>query len=232
MNDDIKIMIELQGYWHAMLAAKNKIEQCEKIIRESENELSGFRKNLTGLTGEIKDLKASTKQHELDLDDKDGRIKKLEERKKIIHTQKELQALEKEIDMLKFEIGELEEKILALIDRLDEKEKDHAEMERVLMAKENQFSEKRRMLTADITSQERTARENEETFNGSIERISPAYRSRFIKILQSKDGTAIAKVEGEICGYCNFTIPASLAIEVSDSGTVGNCTNCGRFIYK
>jgi predicted nucleic acid-binding Zn-ribbon protein len=232
MNSDIQIMIELQKYWHAMLSAKNKIEQCEKIIRDFEDELSGSRKNLAGLSGEIKELKAAIRRHELDLDDKDGRIKKLDERKKIIHTQKELHALEKEIDVLRFEIGGLEEKILAMIDRLDEKEKDHADLERVVMAKENQFSEKRRMLTSDITVQERAARENEEKFNGTIDRLSPAYRSKFAKMLQSRDGTAVAKVEGEICGYCNFTIPPSLAIEVSDSATVGNCTNCGRFIYK
>ncbi|OHD69764.1 MAG: hypothetical protein A2W19_09725, partial [Spirochaetes bacterium RBG_16_49_21] len=232
MNNDIKIMTELQGYWHAVLSSKNKIEQCEDIIRKFKDESSDKRKNLASLAAAIKELKSSIRQHELDLNDKDGRIKKLDERKKIIHTTKELHALEKETDVLKFDIGALEEKILALIDRLDEKEKDHAELEQSLQAKENQFSEKQHKLIGEISIQEQKIKTNEEKFNGLIDRLSAAYRSKFRKMLNVKEGTAIAKVEGEICGYCNFTIPAFLVIEISTNDVVGNCTNCGRFIYK
>ena len=52
-----------------------------------------------------------------------ARIKKLENRKQSIQTERELKALEKEIEVLSFDSSTLEEKTLVLIDELDLKEK-------------------------------------------------------------------------------------------------------------
>ena len=224
-------MIELQRYWHAILSSKNKIDRCNETIKKHETEQAVTEKALASLTDAIRELKRSIKQHELDLGDKDGRIKKLNGRKENISTTKELQAVEKEIDMLKFDIGALEEKILSLIDELDEKEKSHTQLSGRLQSEKSQFSEKRHALDEEISEHEQHIKINEEKYNGLIDQLASPYRSKFIKMLNSKDGTAIAKLDGEICGNCNFKIPASLVIETSRKDAITNCTNCGRFIY-
>jgi predicted nucleic acid-binding Zn-ribbon protein len=231
MNNDIKIMIELQRYCHAILSSKNKIANCNETIKKYETEQTGTEKALTSFTDDIRELKRTIRQLELDLGEKDGRIKKLNERKKNINTPKELLAVEKEIDMLKFDIGSLEEKILSLIDELDEKEKSHSLLSGKLLSEKNQFSEKRHKLDEEIMEQEKNIRLNEEKYNSLKEQLASSYKSKFIKMLNSKDGTAIAKLDGEICGNCNFKIPASLVIETSSYDAITNCTNCGRFIY-
>jgi predicted nucleic acid-binding Zn-ribbon protein len=232
MNNDVKIMIELQKYWHSMLSSKNKIEKCSEIIQKFENETAEIKKRIGSLANIIKDSKTSIKQHELDLGDKDARIKMLEERKEKIHTAKELQAVDKEIDMIKFDIGALEEKILSLIDELDEREKEHSGHKQALLNDENQFSKKRPALEEEMSENERIIKIHEEKFNSLIDQLGPAYRSKFIKMLRSKDGTAISKIDGEICGNCNFKIPAALVMETSRENAICNCTNCGRFLYK
>jgi predicted nucleic acid-binding Zn-ribbon protein len=231
MNDDIKTMIELQRYWHAMRSSRNKIEDSLGVIKKREDQLAGVKKAFSALGETIKELKGSVKRHELDLAEKDARIKMLDERKKNISTQKELSAVEKEIDVLKFDIGALEEKILALIDDLDEKEKRHLEIAEEILSEENRFAEKRRKLDEDMAEHEKKIKLNEEKFAGLIDRLGAAYKSRFVKMLNSKEGTAIAKLEGEICGNCNFSIPASLVMDTSRKDAITTCTNCGRYLY-
>ncbi len=231
MNEDIKTMIELQRYWHAMRSAKIKIEESLETVKKHEKELAGNRDAILSLAGKIKGLKSEVRQHELDLAEKDARIKMLGERKKNIATQKELTAVEKEIDVLKFDINALEEKTLLIIDDLDEKEKNHAALTQELVSEENRFSEQRRKIEDNISENEKKISANKDKFDALISQLGASYRSRFIKMLNSKEGTAIAKVEGEICGNCNFSIPASLVMETSRKDSITICTNCGRYIY-
>jgi uncharacterized protein len=231
MNDDIKTMIELQRYWHAIRSSKNKIEASRDAIKKREDQLASLKKALSDVAETIKELKGSVKRHELDLAEKDARIKMLDERKKNISTQKELSAVEKEIDVLKFDIGALEEKTLSIIDDLDEKEKKNTELAEELLSEDNRFAEKRRKLDEDMAEHEKRIKLNEEKFNALIDRLGAAYKSRFVKMLNSREGTAIAKLEGEICGNCNFNIPASLVMDTSRKDAITICTNCGRFLY-
>jgi predicted nucleic acid-binding Zn-ribbon protein len=65
-----------------------------------------------------------------------------------------------------------------------------------------------------------------------LNQLPSMYKSKFVKMISSRDGKGVARVEGEICGSCNFKIPSFLAIEASKDDKVVNCTNCGKYIYK
>ena len=162
----------------------------------------------------------------------DSRIKKLDERKKIVHNEKELHAVEKEIDVIKFDIGTLEEKIIVLMDELDGKNKTASELAQDLQERESIFDGDRNKMTQEITRHREIIRSYEEKFKVVLESLSPMYRSKFVKMLNSKEGRAIAQIYGEVCGSCNFQIPSFLAVDAADHNRITNCTNCGRYIYK
>jgi predicted nucleic acid-binding Zn-ribbon protein len=68
-------------------------------------------------------------------------------------------------------------------------------------------------------------------FSELLENISPVNKAKFSKLINSKDGVAIAKLNGEICSRCNFSVPSSIAVSASSRKKIEVCTNCGRFIY-
>jgi uncharacterized protein len=232
MNNDIITMIELQKYWDAVMSSRASIEKIMVGIKAGEKDLAAVKTALNSLGDKIKELKTSIKQHELDLTDMSNRIKKLDERKRNVQTERELKALEKEIDVLKFDIATLEEKTLSLIDDLDQKQKNFSNIEKQAHADEEKFETERPTMEKEIVGYEDIIRSNESSFNALSAKLSITHRSKFLKIIGSRDGKAIAKVEDEICGYCNRKIPASLAIDASKDDKVVNCTNCGKYIYR
>lgn len=232
MNDDIKIMTELQQYWDRVLAAKAGIEKAQENERSLEKDLAENTKKLTALGETLKELKSAIKINELSLKEKEERIAKLEDRKKIIHTEKELKALEKEIDVLRFDIGALEEKGLAVIDDLEARQKDHAELEQSVGRLRSHLEEMQSQNAGVIADFKETIQSNEGEFNSLIGRLAAQHRSRFLKLIQSRDGKGIARVDGEICGFCNRKIPAALAIDAGKDEKTVTCSNCGKFIYR
>lgn len=225
-------MVELQQYWDKITASRAAIEKTNGRMGVQEKELNEIKKRHDSMGRANKELKSSLKQQELTLAEMEARIAKLEERKRIIHTEKELHALEKEIDVIKFDIGNLEEKILSLIDELDEKEKEYRTLEQTLEEKGRVLEAEKPKTAVETARHEDIIKVNLDAFNLLIEALNSRYRSKFLKMINSRDGKGVARVEGEICGYCNFKIPAFLAIEASKDDKVVNCTNCGKFIYR
>lgn len=225
-------MIELQKFWDAVMSSRAGIEKITSGIKAGEKDLAAAKTALNSLGDKIKELKTSIKQHELDLADMSARIKKLDERKRNVQTERELKALEKEIDVLKFDTATLEEKTLTLIDDLDQRQKDFTHMEKQVNEDEEKLKAARPALDKEISGYEDIIRNNESSFNDLSVKLSIAHRSKFLKIIGSRDGKAIAKVENEICGFCNRKVPASLAIDASKDDKVVNCTNCGKYIYR
>jgi predicted nucleic acid-binding Zn-ribbon protein len=232
MNNDIKTMIELQEYWDKITASRAAIEKARGRIGALEKDFNEIKKKHDAMVRTNKELKSSLKQQELDLADMEGRIAKLEDRKRIIHTEKELKALEKEIDVIKFEIGNLEDKTLALIDDIDAKEREYKALEQTLEEKAKALDAEKPKTAVETARHEDIIKVNMDRFNLLIEKLPSTYRSKFLRLLNSRDNKGISRVEGEICGLCNFKIPAFLAIEASKDDKVVNCTNCGKFIYR
>ncbi len=232
MNSNIKIMMELQLFWDRVVSARSAIEKINAIVKALEKELSVAKINFDTLNKKVKELKNSTKQEELSLSEMSIRIAKLEDRKKIIHTEKELHAVEKEIDVIRFDIGNLEEKTLSMIDDLDFKDKELSRLQGEVDEKVRIVKEETLKTSSDIAKHEGIIKENSEKFDALLDQLSSLYKSKFIKMINSREGKAIARVEGEICGFCNFKIPSFLAIDASKDDKVVNCTNCGKYIYK
>jgi len=232
MNSNIKVMVELQMYWDKALSARASIEKLQASVKAMEKDLAAAKSRFESMSKTAKELKNSIKLDELSLSEMSARITKLEERKKIIQTEKELKALEKEIDVIGFETGNLEEKALAMIDELDAKERVLSGLQSEIDEKTGKLEDEKAKTSADVAARESIMKENNDRFDALIDQLSALYKSKFLKMINARDGKAIARVEGEICGFCNFKIPSFLAIEASKDDKVVNCTNCGKYIYK
>lgn len=232
MNSTIKIMLELQLYWDKVTSSRAAIEKINTLNKAMEKEIDADRAAIEILAKRTKELKSAIKQNELTLSEMSGRTRKLEDRKKVIHTEKELHALEKEIDVITFESGALEEKTLSMIDDLDAMEKELSELSIRYDEKARHHDAEKENTSQVAAGHEEIIKINTEKFNALTDQVSSLYKSKFLKMIKSRDGKGIARVEGEICGFCNFKIPSFLAIDASKEDKVVNCTNCGKFIYR
>jgi predicted nucleic acid-binding Zn-ribbon protein len=232
MNREIEIMIELQDYWHRLLRGQADIERSEKSILSWNDELESKSNALLSLEDEIKNEKSRLKQGELDLYEKDEHYKRLEERKMMIKTEKEMRALDSELQRVNEERDILENEIIGLLDELERRERELTEMRSDLENFSKQVDGDIERVQSRIEQLRVEISENQKKFEQLLPELSAGVRTRFKKLIESGSGEAIAALEGKDCGGCHFRLPEHELLDASRDDKIINCTNCGRFVYK
>jgi len=231
MKNEISIMIELQHYWDNVVKCETEIDRSLKSIKTWESRLKEISSKLSMTDSKVKTIKMNLKKSELDLGETDLKVKKIEQRKNQLKSEREIEAQNHELVLLNEVKDKLEETVLDLLDNL---EKSELQLEDI----KNEFAESEKQTKIDIDGLNKKIEENQiesgnfkNKFNELLTALSPVNKSRFSKLISSKDGVAIAKLNGETCGRCNFQVPASIAVSASSQKNIETCTNCGRFIY-
>jgi len=231
MNNEISIMIELQHFWDIVMKCESDIERSKKSIKTWETRLNELSEKLSASNTHVKNLKLDLKKNELALEETELKKKKLEHRLDQLKSEREIEAQNHEIALSEDVKDRLESAILEILDMLEKSEIELAEFKK-------EFSESEQQVKNDILSLDKKISDSleeagiyREKFNNLLGSLSSVNQSKFAKLISSKDGVAIAKLNGEICSRCNFQIPSSLAVSASSGNRIETCTNCGRFIY-
>lgn len=231
MIDEISIMIELQHYWDLVMEHEADSERCRKSIRTWEIRLTDIRDTLSKKENSLKNMKLKTKQAELNLQELESKITKTEQRMDNLKSEREIDAQNNELKKLKDEKNSLENEILNYFDEIENAESLVEKLKVELADTSMQTETDLINLREKISANESEVNNNKARFNEIIESLSPANRTKFSKLISSKDGKAIARLNGETCSHCNFQIPSSIALAAARREALHTCTNCGRFIY-
>lgn len=231
MNNEINIMIELQHYWDIVMQKESEIERYTKSIQLWEKRLLEFKNTLIKKDDLLKNLRLKSKQSELSLEEIDIKISKIEQRKNNIKSERELEAQNNELKTLKNEKDSLENIVLELMDKIEGSEFEVSSLKNELEEIEKQTDSDIKSLKEKIINCRNDLESYKTKFNELINNLSPSVKTRFSRLINSKDGIAIAQLNGEICSHCNFQIPSSIAVSTQKRESLNTCTNCGRFIY-
>jgi predicted nucleic acid-binding Zn-ribbon protein len=55
--------------------------------------------------------------------------------------------------------------------------------------------------------------------------------TRYMNLLKTGRGCAVAEVKKEVCQGCNMNVPPQLFVEIKASGTLFQCPQCRRILY-
>lgn len=231
MNNEINIMIELQHLWDIVMQKEAEIERHKKSISIWEKRLTDLRNDFTGKENLLKNTKLKSKQAELKLEEVSSKITKIEQRKDNIKSERELDAQNAELKNLHEEKDSLENQVLELMEQIENLESTVEKLKKELDETSIQTDTDIQTLKEKISGCESDSGSTRTEFTNTISELDPSLRTRFSKFINSKDGIAIAKLNGEICSHCNFQIPSSIAAATLKRESINTCTNCGRFIY-
>ena len=231
IEEQIKMLVELQELDSVIFSKKRILETVPKRMEELDAALQEKTGKLSALEEEQKKLQLEQKEKESDLAAKETGIKKYQAQLFQVKTNKEYTALEKEIAGIKADNSILEEKIIELLDGVEEIRKKISTEKEVLEAEKAKVSEEKKKIEA-----ERKAAEEE--FNGLFARregftvnIDKNILSRYERILHNKVGLAMVPVVGGSCGGCNMNLPAQVVNETRLRKDFTFCGNCARILY-
>lgn len=231
MENQMRLIIELQGIDGQIRELKAEIDREPDRLKELRDDMEAKQELLHETVGELKAIKAESKDLELSIEDLRSRLKESNARLNKVKTEREAKALHKEIADTDAMIKEREARVVELkesIEGLAQKEKDTTgavDQEKKEVGKEKKRLDKERKHYDKLFSQLAKQREK------LASKLDPELRTRYDFLLTRRDGVAVATVKDGVCLQCYMNIPPQMFIMLQRAMKVETCPNCGRLIY-
>lgn len=231
IRDQIKKLIELQKVDSEIHDLKVDLKEKPELIAQLKGEFEKNRALLSGLEEKLKRIQLDRKNLELELKTKEEGITKANAKLSEIKTNKEYSAKLSEIESIKADKSIFEEKILVSYDAADAVQKEIDREKAVVGEQEKVFLSKRRKVEDEVRLMEDRIKVLGSQRKQALDGIDPNCLGRYERILQHKDGLAIAPLKGNSCGGCfmNVTQQQINAIKMHDQLVV--CEMCQRILY-
>lgn len=231
MNEQLKLLIELQDLDTAIVSIVDKIELLPRKLAQFEDPLKKSRALSESIKNKAETLNKKKHDKELELDEVQDRIDKLKKRSSDIKTNKEYEAHRKEISVFESNINKIEDVILVLMEEIE------------AIAGEIQKEEgKVKKAEEDFKVQEKLITEEQNKLNSEIDiikvkrsdfasRINKNIYDQYMQKFDRFGGIAVVQVKNEICLGCNTNIPPQLYNDIKETDKTFTCYFCKRFVY-
>ena len=172
-------------------------------------------------------------QHTLQWEDDDltGKLKKAEEElySGRIKNPKELGNLQSEISGFKNKRGQIDEKLLILMDKIEDSGKKLADLTERCKRAETASRELHQQLVTNIETAKNSLAELQAEKQALLESLE-SQTNRLYYDLKKKRKTAVAKVSQGTCSACRIQLSITDVQKVR-SGSVIQCSSCQRILY-
>ncbi len=231
LEEQMRRLTELQKADSRLMALQKRREELPGELERISREIQTRREKLQKAQEEFEGLKAQRRKREKDLELEVERVKKSQGRLFEAKTNKEYQALMKEIEAAKEANSALEEEILLLMEKMDQRAREVQAMDGEFRRVDRDLSSRQQAIRAELEgleAQESTARTQRDEVAGSVD---PGWVGAYGKVAKRYNGLAVVRVDGGTCQGCFVSIPPQLYNEILKSGHVVQCPFCMRFIY-
>lgn len=159
-------------------------------------------------------------------------IKRSQDRLNSIKNNREYQALQKEIEELKRTNSATEERMIDLLNQIDDHENKTAVMKTELEQVENDIVREQQLVGAESETVEAKLQELDQERQKLSSRIEADVLKLFQKVQSSQTrGNAVVPVQDAVCHGCYVNIPPQMYNELQRCDQLRMCPNCQRIIY-
>ncbi len=199
-------------------------------IQKYDDAITAKRADLDAAKALFTDVEKKLRAAERDLKEKEDALFKAEGKMMEVKTNDEYQAALKENANQKAAKAGLEDRVLTLINSLEEQKKALALIESefkaneaVILVDKNKLVAEHQILLRDLTklTEQRTA---------LASKLDPAVSTMYLKIVATKKGVAIANAEKGRCMGCNIQVRAQIYNEILGHKAIHRCTSCGKIL--
>jgi len=224
-------LVKLSELDNKIAFLKKQLERIPVAVAEKREEFRTEERTLETAQEELSAMKKEHRQAEGALDGHLEKIRKLNEQTSLVKTNKEYQTLLGEIDVLKGQQDGYEEKILELMEKSGEVER------QIRVAKEEVAREKAEFEKEEtkLLAEGETLRQEMETHESARGEILPAIEQAnldtYLKVKNLR-GDAVAEVREELCLGCRVSVPPQQFADVIMKESIQTCSHCQRILYS
>lgn len=231
LRQEISRLLEIQKKERELVRLEGERSRLPADLDQSRRRIAEAEKVLSQLKEDLKHIQVQKKELELESESVLEAISKYERQQFQVKTNVEYQAIMKEIAEKKVENERIEDRILDLMERAEEKER---------LAKgggETLARERERLKVDERRIMEETAR-----LDAAIERlkaerdsllpgVSESVLRKYQRIFANKRDTAVVPLEHYTCGGCHMKLPPQISNNVRKWDELVICENCSRILY-
>ena len=208
----------------------------EQEIPKQKNKFDIRRKRLAEELAErekvYKALMLEQKECELEVDQKQGQIKKYDQQLFAVKKNEEYQALLHEMDMLKKQVAIKEERVIAIMVELDDAKARLEEDKKRIDAELKDIDRQCTLIDAELAEAVRERGQLEKELGPLAAAVKPDMLNRYKRIRASKGtGRAAVPLNGEACSGCHMRVPPQVVNELLGGSQILICSYCGRMLY-
>lgn len=232
LNEKIAPLIKLQemdGQLDALQQAKAGIvPQREKVQAEIQSlsaHLDETKKSLTQVQVEKKNL-------ELDIEARDQAMRKSSSELNNAKSNEVYKGLLSQIEDAKKAKAELEDKVLELMERMEQLQKESKEREKELQQNKGSLEKKVTDLEAEDARLQGEFDQKKAERDAFAESLPRDIRDRYEGVHRGRRGfAAVVPIKGMICGGCRTTLPPQTLNDVMKGKDIVVCEGCSRILY-
>jgi predicted nucleic acid-binding Zn-ribbon protein len=229
--DELTILLNVQKLDEEIRELEALSRSVPVEIERFQNELEHLGRTCRKKSEKLKELKVKEREKEGQIDDLNSQRNRYEAQLREAKNNVVYSALKQEIGAVDHEIQGVVELAVALMEQIEELEKEIHQEKETLESHEKEFQDK------ETTLLERKRKTDERLGSLRKEReeivvlVPEKLRNRYERIRNSKEGLAVVPLKENICGGCFASIPIQRINEIRHEEDLKSCENCGRIIY-
>ena len=231
MNPLLRPLIDLQTLDLRMAEIKDSQRKLPVLLETAQAPLNEITKQVTDLTALLEAATKERRSLEKDIEAHDSQTEKMRTRLSELKTNKEYQAHLFEIEMANKKKGEIEERVLVYMEKIEQYQKGIAEAQTKKAEAGKQFADEKARLDAQQAALTAELSELEQKHKEIAVGVEKSLLARYTKLKASRKDQALAPVRNGICFGCKLQISPQLVAQVKRSDALLSCSFCNRLLY-
>ena len=231
MSDLLEQLSRLQSRIRFVKEREKKRDTVPQDLVEVDREFQEKVKTVAELRARLTEAELERRKADGELSDHKEKLKKYQTQLRNVQSSREYSAALNEIDGVEKLIRSTEDRFLELEEEIETARKDLGERDKSLPAETEEHEERlkdwrseQRAIDAELAA----AREEIKNLEASI---PPKDRAEFLRLVEKKQGLALAQVVGGSCSACHVRVrPAAMQI-LKSSREIIYCDSCKRILY-
>lgn len=221
---------ELQSILAEKYSLKAKIEDAPKQLSSQDELLIRLKKEFVEKSDSYDQVKAEVGELQLSLDEAEKSREAGEKGMDNITTHREYEALEKQINEATAREAEIRKNLQKKEKVLEELNETLRMDEQMINAQEEELSNNRKSLDAQIAGYNDQLKELEQKENAVTPGLDAEIVYKFQRIIQ-RNSEGIVAVKNGVCTGCHMILPAQFANEVHAGEKILFCPYCSRILF-
>ncbi|MEX0785031.1 MAG: hypothetical protein WD939_00190 [Dehalococcoidia bacterium] len=216
----------------ALQANRSELADIEERLGESEEVVAAGRL-LEERQQALREAEKQFKEREFEADELREKIDPVEKRlyEGGVQNPKELEGLQQDLEMLRRRRSQLEDLALAAMDAVELAQAAVDEARSAFQAAAGDKASEQEELHAREAVLNNEVAELEVRRAAQAERIDEGAMRLYDQLVSTRQGRAVAKVEGGACGGCRISLPMNLLQRARSGATQVQCSSCERILY-